>query len=351
MSTDLRDPELHEALDRAVRHLDPDSEARLETVLRRGGLLRSLRLGTVGVIVALFVAGGGWGAIEFQRHWRVTPVDPAAWRTYRDSQLEWSMAHPSGWHLQTFHDEFRGGTFRGALVSNVDFEFRHPDLGEGGHTSAWDMRGLPPHAVVVQFQALARFGLPTEPPDAKFPLSLDDAQRVRDRPPYGAPQPRLFLPLGETGYAVFAWFGPDASEGDREIARQIVASITFGVAPTPGAPVESPTPEPVFFPTWDTSSGVPDALLEGATMVSHDGCQFARGGTTTRDVLLVWPEGFRFEEGRVLDASGREVATVGGPFRSGGGFTQPDHAETLIGESIPAACRSPGETVWLVGDI
>jgi Tol biopolymer transport system component len=175
-------------------------------------------------------------AVQGQR--LTTPLDTPRWETYRDRQLGWSMAYPSEWRLQTFHEEFIGPTFRGALVSNVDFEFRHPDLGEGAHTGAWDMRGLPPDAVVVEFHALARFGLPTEPPDTKLPLSLDDARPVRDRPPYGAPQPRLFLSLGETGYAMFAWFGPNASERDREIARRIVATITFDATPPSSESIE-----------------------------------------------------------------------------------------------------------------
>jgi Tol biopolymer transport system component len=155
-----------------------------------------------------------------------------SWSTHRDP-FGWSMAYPRGWRLQTFHEETLA-TFRGALVSNVDFEFHHPDLGEGHYTTEWDMRGLPPHAVVVQVQYLVRMATTTTAPDSTFPLSLDRAERVQDKPPYGAPQPRLYLPLvvrGDSGYAVFAWFGPEASVRDRATAEQIVASITFVVAP------------------------------------------------------------------------------------------------------------------------
>jgi hypothetical protein len=174
------------------------------------------------------VAGLGWGAIELQRQRVVTSLDTTKWETYRDGQLGWSMAYPPGWHLQTF-DEGGHGTFRGVLVSNVEFDFRHPDLKDTG-TTAWDMRGLPTHAVVVQFQYLLPRLERSGQPDTPFPLSLDDARPVRDRPAYGAPQPRLFLPViaeGEPGYAVFAWLGPDTSERDREIAERIVASIRF----------------------------------------------------------------------------------------------------------------------------
>jgi PASTA domain-containing protein len=238
MSTDLRDPEMRDALDRAVRHLDPDPEARLGNVLRRGGQRRSLRLGALGAAVALFVAGVGWGAIEIQRQRQATPLDSATWQTYRDRQLGWSMASPPGWHLQTF-DEGGHGTFRGVLVANVEFDFRHPDLRDTW-TGAWDMRGLPTDAVVVQFQYLLPRFEPSGQPDTPFPLSLDDARPVRDRPAYGAPQPRLFLPViaeGEPGYAVFAWFGSEASPNDRAIAERIVASITFASSRPPASVV------------------------------------------------------------------------------------------------------------------
>jgi hypothetical protein len=155
-----------------------------------------------------------------------------SWNTHRDP-FGWSMAYPPGWRLQTFHEETIA-TFRGALVSNVDLEFHHPDLEEGHYTTQWDMRGLPPDAVVVQVQYLVRIATTTTAPDSTFPLSLDRAERVRDEPAYGAPQPHLYLPLiveGRPDYFVVAWFGPKASERDRATAEQIVASITFAAAP------------------------------------------------------------------------------------------------------------------------
>lgn len=227
MNSDMRDQELGKALERTVRDLDPHPRTRLRRVVRRDGLLRAARWGAIGATVGVFLTGLGWAGLEVRRQQAATPADTWEWRTYRDPELGWSMAYPPGWHLQTFDEQFLGPTFRGALVANVDFQFRHPDLGQGRHTSAWDMRELPSHAMVVEFHAVARYGLPTDAPGAQFPLSLDDARPVRDRPAYGAPQPRLFLPLGETGYAVFAWFGPDASEPDRQIAHRIVASIRF----------------------------------------------------------------------------------------------------------------------------
>jgi hypothetical protein len=110
----------------------------------------------------------------------------------------------------------------------------------------------------------------------------------------------------------------------------------------------------IFFPTWDTSGGIPQALLEDATLILDQGCLFAETAEATAPLLLVWPEGFRFERdgGRVLEPSGNVVATVGETARLVGGATGSGHAEELIGEPIPAACRRRGdETVWLVGEV
>jgi outer membrane protein assembly factor BamB len=255
VSRDLRDGEPGEALDRAVRNLDPDPKTTLRSVLRRGGLRRTARWGAIGVVVAVFLSGLGWASLEIRRQQAATPADTSDWRTYRDPELGWSVAYPPGWRLQAFDQEIGLlAAFRGVLVSNVDFRFRHPDLGDDAHTTAWDMRGIPAHAVVVEFHFQSRFAGPNEKPQMPFPLSLEDAQPSRDRPAYGAPQPRLFLPVRGTSYAVNAWLGPDASERDREIARRMVASISIT-----GAEV-SEKPECIGQVASSTPTGSPDVL-------------------------------------------------------------------------------------------
>jgi hypothetical protein len=92
----------------------------------------------------------------------------------------------------------------------------------------------------------------------------------------------------------------------------------------------------------------------GGTLVRHDGCLFADSGGDER--LLIWHPGFRYEEaggGRVVDATGEVIATVGGPLpqMGGGSYTAAWAEQHLIERPIPEACRSPGESVWLVGEI
>jgi hypothetical protein len=132
------------------------------------------------------------------------------------------------------------------LVSNVPFQFSHPHPHRVGYsTTAWDMKGLPQTAAVVQVQ-LGDFGPigPLQPPWTRFPLDLADAKRVRDHPAFGAPQPRLFLPLTiphqPHNYAVFAWFGRRASQADRHLASQIVASLQFQIPRITLTPEQAP---------------------------------------------------------------------------------------------------------------
>jgi len=175
-------------------------------------------------LVILVLLGAALGGIFLLR-------SSGAWRTYQDTGKLWTLRYPSTWHTQPFGTD--PGDFRGVLVSNVPFRFSHPHPNRVGYfTGAWDMSGLPETAVVVQVQ-LSDFGpiSPHGPPWTHFPLHLADAKAVTDHPAFGAPQPRLFLPLNIAhqphNYAVFAWFGRHASQADRHVAAQIVASLRF----------------------------------------------------------------------------------------------------------------------------
>jgi hypothetical protein len=78
----------------------------------------------------------------------------------------------------------------------------------------------------------------------------------------------------------------------------------------------------VFFPTWDTSSGAPTALLRRATLVLHENCIFAR--TSGGDLLIVWPDGYTFDatHGGSIVGDGHGVM-IGDAIRLGGGaFTE-----------------------------
>jgi hypothetical protein len=142
-------------------------------------------------VFAILVAGA---AIAFaaQAFLTTRPAGVGGWTAYEDPGRLWHLSYPASWYVQPFGED--QGTFRGVLISNVNFLFRHPHP-QGYGTTAWDMLGLPAEAVVVQVQ-LSDFGpAAPRPPWTHFPISLAKAQSVTDHPAFGAPQPRLFLPL------------------------------------------------------------------------------------------------------------------------------------------------------------
>jgi hypothetical protein len=169
------------------------------------------------------------GAIAFaaRAFHATTPAATKSWARYEDPGALWHLRHPVSWQVQPFGE----GTFsNGVLISNVRFRFRHAHP-PGYNTSAWDMRGLPTAAVVLQVGFQEAGATAPHPPWSRFPLRLSEARLVRDHPAFGAPQPRLFLPVQVPhqphSYFVFAWFGPDASDADQEAASRIVASLRF----------------------------------------------------------------------------------------------------------------------------
>jgi hypothetical protein len=158
--------------------------------------------------------------------------DPAEWAAYSSPWGGWSLRHPPEWEVQPFDQAVGGIALAGILVSNTNFRFRHPH----GGTTLWDMRGLPPEAVVLEFGRQDDLGLCVlSGRDTRFPLSLEEAEEVFDPGTgieefgYGAPEPRRHLPVsvdGDTSYRLNVWFGPEASEADREAAARVVGTIT-----------------------------------------------------------------------------------------------------------------------------
>jgi hypothetical protein len=112
-------------------------------------------------------------------------------------------------------------------VSNTDHRFEYPELPEGQSTSAWDFTHVPSDAVVMEFSQITggiefecRRTTPT-------PLSLDDAQKNRGKPRYGAAPGvvRRVCTTGTLGFALHVCFGADATETEKSAARAIVSSI------------------------------------------------------------------------------------------------------------------------------
>jgi hypothetical protein len=102
----------------------------------------------------------------------------------------------------------------------------------------------------------------------------------------------------------------------------------------------------VFFPTH-ASTDVPNAQAFGTLIRSRD-CILLRESTQPSDLLLLWPEGFSFQAGTVLDGS-TPVAAIGDRVQLGGGEVTPEVATDLIDQKIPERCGDP--TPWVVSDI
>jgi len=195
-------------------------------------------------MVMVFAGSIAYAAVEL--HGRQGSVgDSGVWREFADPNGAWTLRFPAGWDIQPFTERVGHAGFQGAVVSSVDFHFQHPDLGSRSATSAWNMHGLPQDAVVVQLHQLNTLAMTPRPPYSRFPLRLEDSERVHDRPAYGAPQPRLFLPIRVptgSGYAVSVWFGHDASPSNRSLAARVVASIRFHEPSSLPSPAPSPKP-------------------------------------------------------------------------------------------------------------
>jgi hypothetical protein len=152
--------------------------------------------------------------------------------SYEDSRLDVSARVPESWQRQAFDSDLGLVTHTGFLVSNVQHTFRYPRLGGGVSTSAWDMGALPPNTLVIEVGEVVRFNVPCNSEDGnmrvtEFPLSLDEAETVESGPRYGAP-PRLYIPIcldNGDNFNVNAWFFPQASDQDRELAYEMVSSV------------------------------------------------------------------------------------------------------------------------------
>jgi hypothetical protein len=153
-------------------------------------------------------------------------MDPTNWPVHEVHQLGLTFRYPSTWRVQPFEEMVGHAGFTGAVVSNLDHTFRHPDLGPNEATSAWDLRGLPDDAVVLSIERVDAIGMPRAHTDSPRPLDLGRA-REQDRYRPDATWEHLWLPFVLDGLhdSVRVWFGPEASDHDREVARQIVASI------------------------------------------------------------------------------------------------------------------------------
>jgi len=153
--------------------------------------------------------------------------------TLNSSRIDASAVVPEGWHTQSFDNNLGLATHTGVLVSNVDHTFEYPDLSGGRATSSWDMGDLPPHAVVVEISEVVRIPVRCnsegegDMPVTNFPLSLDEANAATTRSNQGEPHRRYIGVCLRNGkhFGVHTGFFPQASDGDRKLAKEIVSSI------------------------------------------------------------------------------------------------------------------------------
>jgi len=189
------------------------------------------RLGTAAVAIAVGIAGVlvAVNALGPPGH-QSASLDTHTWSSHDIPGLHLVVDHPPEWRVQPFDELVGHAGFVGSVISNIDDHFRHPDLGPNEHTSAWDLRDLSDDAVVISIERVTAIATPGVEKDTELPLDLERARRsaggTRDRY-FDQGWVQLWLPFTASGRAdsVFVWFGPEATEHDREVARRIVASI------------------------------------------------------------------------------------------------------------------------------
>lgn len=234
MKNDVRDEALGRLLDGVASKIE--ATPRIQPVVRRGSLKRGARTTAMVAAVAVFVGTVGYGALQMRR--TAQPVwDPSTWNTHRNPD-GWTASYPDGWHVQSFSQPVGHVSLSGAFFSNVAHDFHHPDLGPNEATSAWDLSSFPPDGVAVSLERFVggRFFGPGHP-DTPFPLSIEDASIVEGSAP-AVVEHRTIEPVFHGGlqYTLNVWFGPDASQQDREIAGAIVSTVGFSDA-SPAPPI------------------------------------------------------------------------------------------------------------------
>jgi hypothetical protein len=293
---------------RALDHVQaPEQWAEIEG--RRPGMPVSLSRGIGGrfaaAAVALVVAAAGtFLAID-----RLSPdpggsigvVDTSAWERLALPSLGLSLRYPPEWYVQPVAEPVGHITVQGAVISNVDHTFRHPDLGPNHVTSEWDLTRLPDTAVVISVETHIG-GLLVRPEDLEGrepPLSLSDARSLTTyRPGIGWEHRYLPFVVGEHGDLFHVWFGPETDELDREITASVVESIAPLVSEsfdgwTVDVRVEQPSSTPL---TIELSPIEPAEPNDANPWIQHDvilrnsGDVPLRFEDTRRTMLLGRPE-------------------------------------------------------------
>ncbi|MPZ69347.1 MAG: hypothetical protein GEU71_07440 [Actinobacteria bacterium] len=147
------------------------------------------------------------------------------WTTKRLPELGIQFSYPASWHLQDHGHSVGLATMYGALISNVDHGFEHPDLRDAD-TSVFDMRGLPDGLVALSFEQFNRYN-PIANKETGLPLSLDYARIPIDADPYGAGLLHDYISFRAAGYprSSVEIHISDITEAERAAIDRILASV------------------------------------------------------------------------------------------------------------------------------
>lgn len=103
----------------------------------------------------------------------------------------------------------------------------------------------------------------------------------------------------------------------------------------------------LFLVAEKPATTVMEALFQGRVVQDAAGCFRLE---STAGATVIWPYGFRLDDGSVRDAKGRSLGRIGGQFRFGGGYVGTTAPGVLSdSDRSRAAARCPGE-YWIVGD-
>jgi hypothetical protein len=226
---DVRDEVLGGLLDRAAGTIGMQPVERLSDVLRRGSRRRAVRFVVIGAAIAVFAGAVSWAGLSLPSDEAAIPANVADWRTFGSLEEDgWTAQVPPSWRVQGFGPCW-GQHLRllGAIVTNVDFDFRNRRGELAGCSEAYVWAGFPRDGVAFAFQPYPAFGIVQRHPVTQFPLTPDALSKtgaVR-----GGPSetyviikiPGEFYPIA----LVRRWVGPEASPTDVAALDRLLGSL------------------------------------------------------------------------------------------------------------------------------
>jgi hypothetical protein len=295
MKTDDRDEALAGLLDRELSWLEPDATEHLPAIRHRGARRRAFRSAAAFTAVAVFVGSVAVAGLYVRGHRGSALVDQSGWLSYRNDAGRWTMLYPKDWRLSEFDNVCNPG-FTGALVANTPVNLQ---CSAGPITRAtWppSLIGFPQDGVAVELDAnTGPLNKPMSGPGGSEPIWTTLPLSIQGMTPSPAPGSGLVTfytqairVAGYHDYNLNVWFGPGASAQDREIAKQMVASIAFdwgnNEAPT------TPPPTPSVAPALVLPLGGPvTSLLSSGRVLYFTYSPFGNGN---REVVASFAPGF-----------------------------------------------------------